>query len=228
MHRGYFGILKMHKLLKPYTDILFSEIFNLSYLWNSVNVMKRYLISLSISPMDSSELKRVHFLFGLISVRSVQLAVLCFENPFHFENPTVWAIISVDTLSFKHLPPQFNLLHLSFAIEMLFFLYRMHFYKRKSLNVVIQTVSSVLDFKLPGNNSEVNLFIDKQSISKVRQSSLKYLTYTKFIITVLGKNEFKYNFVYLKCFVYLQIRLLISQIPTKGTSPHSYALFSFY
>lgn len=181
-----FVLLKMHKQLKPYGDVLFGELLNLPYLWDSVNVIKRYLISISVDPMDSCELKRVHFLLGLVSVRSVQLAMLCFENPFHFKNPTVWAIINVDTLSFKHLPPQFNLLHFSFGIEMFFFLFRMHFFKQKSLNVVVRTISTVLDFKLGDSSSKVNLFINKQSIIKTRRSSLKYLSYTKIIITVLS------------------------------------------
>lgn len=185
MHRGYFVLLKM---LKPYTDVLLGELLNLSYFWNPVNVMKRYLTSLSAIPIDKYELKRVHFLLCLITLRSLQLAVLCFKNPLHFENPLVWSIINVDTLSFKRLPSQFNLLHLSFGIEMLFLLYRMHFYQpRKTLNVVIQIISSVVNFKLDDKySSKIDLFIDKRLAKRVQVTCLKYLNSTKYIIIALG------------------------------------------
>lgn len=144
--------------------------------------------SLSTFPIKKCEQKRVHFILCLILVRSIQLAVLCFDNPFQFKNPVVWSIINVDSLSFKHLPSQFNLLHFSFGVEMLFFLYRMHFYKpQNTLNVVIKMINSVVNFKINDKNySKVDLFIDNQLIVKVHVTCLKYLKSTKFVIVALG------------------------------------------
>ena len=179
---------------KPCFTTLTKELFNFKFYCNPVNILERYFESINTLTNISSpkeqlyEITRVKFILFLISLRFIQVLIICFHASLMDDtSSTVWRLVNMDTMFLKQSSPHFNLLHVSIGIELLYYTYRMHFFDRSKLVPVIGLIEKLFKFKNGNNKNRLFLKDYIKIIEKGRAASMRYLESIKYFSLLLCK-----------------------------------------